>query len=82
MAGPSRVLDVVLVIVFSHVELLGRFHLGHYCLLELSLLFFDELLSDSQLLLVGAPYSTAILGAMIGTLTIHLSRVMHHEEPF
>ena len=82
MAHSSRFFNVVLVIIFRHVELLSHLHLCGNWFVELFLLFLDEFLSDLQLILIDGPNSTSILSAIVGPLSVHLSWIVHHEESF
>ncbi len=80
MAHPPRLLNVILMIILSHIKLLRHLHLCGNWFVELLLLFTNKLLSGLQLLLIHSPYPAPILRAIVWALSVHLGRVVHHKE--
>ena len=81
MTRSPRVLNIVLMIVFSNVKLLRHLYLSRNGLSELWLTFHDELLSDFHLLLVSTPNAASVLCSIVRSLSVDLCRVMHQEKP-
>ena len=81
MAKAARLLYIVLMILLGHVELFGQLNLSGDGLTQLLLMFCQEFLGNRQLLLIDAPYPTSVLSSIVRSLSIHLRRVVHQEEP-
>ena len=80
MAHSTCSLNIVLVIIFCHVEFVSELNLCCNRLANLFLLLLYKFLCLLKLIFIYCPNSASILSAIVGTLSVHLGWVMHQEE--
>ena len=80
MAHLTRLLNIVLVIVFGKIELLGELNLSYNGPRKSILLLINKDFRHLKLFLVHAPNTTSVLWAPVRSLSVQLSGVMHPEE--